>query len=120
MAYIFTRHITVTRGAEDDGPKRVDESHCFYRGHLFASITFGLERRGTGGERLVNSSDVSLLGGFGSTRGRAERAVQTEIKTRGESTVERAFDIDQSDSVEWHAAAPYRCESKFSRFPDDK
>lgn len=62
----------------------MDESHCFYMGHLFTSITFGLERWEPG--RLVNLSVVFLFGGFRSSR--VSRARSTDIdSTLRESTV---------------------------------
>lgn len=130
MAYIFTRHITVTHWDLIWHRGRTKPSGwipLLLYGPFIHINHFGFGASGTRG-RLVNSSVVFLLGGFRSTR--ESRACSTDRdSTRGESTVKDPFDINQSDSAAWHTAAPYRFESKTwkahkcknrEEFPDDK
>lgn len=89
-------------------------------GHLFTSITLGSERREQG--RLVNSSVVFPPRWVEEREGKPSARHRPRLdagRVRGEGP----FDINQSDSVAWHTAAPQdvkRARVQTEKFSDGK
>lgn len=86
-----------SQAARRPGQNPARESQSFHEGHLFSSITLGLEPK----ERLFNSSAVSLRPCC-----RAQ-----ELRERGDQPAvyrKRSFDLTGADSLDWDAAVSHR------------